>query len=113
MSSLRKPVPEGAVPMGSPVPQVSRWGEQYPNLVEWLTACRYPDGDPRETSTVVISYEQGTFKACLNDRDGKRSLWVSGMTPDDVLGRLEAALGADAQEWRAWRDSGKGRGARR
>lgn len=106
---IRKPLPP------APVREVASascgsWLERWPSICEQLTACQYDDGEFRETATLVLSYEGGTFKAALNDRDNQRSLFVSGDSPDGVLTRLEVHLCQDAQEWRPWKGQRGGRG---
>lgn len=61
----------------------------------------YEDGSERETSTVLVFWDDGLIKAVLNDRAEGRSLWVSGSSILDVLVALEDALQSPMTEWRA------------
>ena len=85
------------------------WGKWYPLLCEFLSSVAWPEGDARITGTVLLLFEEGTFKAWVNDRDGARTAFVSGRTPDDVLAKVEAGLGSDQLDWRTARGKGKGR----
>lgn len=80
-----------------------------PALVEYLTVDRWPGGKARVTSTLMLCFAEDRFRACLNDRDGQRSVWVSGATLDACLDALEAGLQADVLEWRAMKPFRKGR----
>jgi len=72
----------------------------FPTLWGYLSDLRYEDGSPRQTATLMLLAEQGVVKACLNDRDNDRSVWVSGRGVEEALSVLEAALLAGRAEWR-------------
>lgn len=69
-------------------------------LCEYMTAGAWDDGQPRETSTLMVVAEEGLIKCCLNDRALGRSLWRSGATMDAALDALEAALVDPRADWR-------------
>lgn len=73
----------------------------YPVLWQFLTV-KTLDGQPRETSTLTLTVENGTWKAALNDRQNQQSLWVSSSNQAELLSTLELALQDDIQDWRAW-----------
>jgi len=72
----------------------------YPAIWEYLTLTRWDDGRARETSTILFLVEEGTWKACLNDRAGERSLWTSGTSPEGCLRALNDHLVEGDGEWR-------------
>lgn len=75
-----------------------------PALVEFLTCRTWEDGARRETGTVMLLAEHGVFKLWLNDRDADRSLWISGGSVLDLVGRAEEILASGAGEWRMGRE---------
>jgi len=81
-----------------------------PLLHLFLTDDKWDDGAPRVAGTILLFAEGGRYKACLNDRDGGRSVFVSGDSVEAILDALEAGLADDNLEWRAKAPSGgKGR----
>lgn len=81
-----------------------------PGVREMLTETRYPDGSPRQTSTLLVFLEEGIVKCCLNDRDQAQTAWASGGSVADCLGALEAGLQRDSLQWRS---SGPRKGGKR
>lgn len=80
----------------------------YPLLADHLTALTY-DGEPptpRQTSTLLLFAQDGTYRACLRDRQEARCLWVSVVDPNDLLTTLELALSDPTAVWREDRMSG-------
>lgn len=84
-----------------------RMMDKCPRVVEYLTTCRWDDGTPRERSTITLFVEEGKVKAALNDREMKRSLYVSSDTLEDVLGALEEGLADEGADWRVWKTGKK------
>jgi hypothetical protein len=78
----------------------SLFKSRHPALAEYLEVDAWEDGRPRQTSTLLLFLEDGVVKACLNDRDADRALWVSGGSVAGVLESLEAALSGGTGEWR-------------
>lgn len=112
MSFLRKSSEADARRVFSATEEGIVFAEGLPALMEYLTAASYPDGAPRETSTVMLFCDGGVFKACLNDREAQRSLWASGPSFLDALEALEAMLSTGTGEWRQnaqWKGKGKGK----
>lgn len=72
----------------------------YPNLTEYLTAESWDDGKARRTSTLLVFFEAGSLKLCLNDRDSNRSAFFCEGTMADTLARIESALTDGTVEWR-------------
>lgn len=71
-----------------------------PAVVEYLTADKFPDGAARERSVLSIFIEDGRVKACLNDRDGGRTLWRSGDGIEDCVALLDLAITDGTADWR-------------
>jgi hypothetical protein len=90
-----------------------KWRDAHPALSEYLETDEWENGDARSTSTLLLFCDGGGFKACLNDRDANRSLWVTGVSFLDVLEALEGLLASGGGEWRAngpFKGKGRGRG---
>lgn len=85
---------------------VRRWT----NLFHYLADVKWDDGSSRETATLMLVFDSGRLKACINDRAMSRTAWVSGESLEGLFDRLDAGLGADSLEWRAakaWGRKGK------
>jgi len=76
----------------------------FPGIWEYLTRLEYEDGKARQVSTVLIFYEDGAAKVCLNDRDTSQVAWSSGGTIQEALEALEAKLQQGHAEWRVRRE---------
>lgn len=72
----------------------------WPSVHDWLTMVTDDRGVKRQTSSLSVFMDDGTFKAVLNDKDAGRSLFVSGRTLWAALDALEAHLVAGTGEWR-------------
>lgn len=75
----------------------------YSQIVEYLTAAQYPDGTPRERSTLIIVADTQGWRGCLSDKDNKRSLWKTAATVLGLLEAIELALIEDDPT--VWRQS--------
>lgn len=75
--------------------------EKHPDLVEWLTAGTWPDGEARVPGTMLVFAEDGLWKCCLHDRAQSLSCFVSGKTLTECLGAAERACGEGQGEWRS------------
>lgn len=73
---------------------------EFPATWEFLTLEEHDDGAKRERGLVLLLWENGVFKACMQDRDQQRSLWVSGRSPLLALCALEDALSDPTADWR-------------
>jgi len=72
----------------------------YPLLTEHLRDAQYGDGSPRTTSTLLVFFELGVLRLCLNDRDNNRSVFFTGETMEAGLVSLENALAENRVDWR-------------
>jgi hypothetical protein len=101
---------------------VSKWAAtdielsaRCPALVEYLTETITDAGQPRVTSTLLISCEDGLWKLGLTDRAQKGGnfdykLWRSGENLVDALKALDEALQSGRADWRKfpkWSPGGK------
>jgi len=80
-----------------------------PSLVEHMVDVTYDDGALRETSTLTVFIDAGVLKIGLNDRDNRRTLYVSGPDLGAALESLERALKAQTPDWRPWKGADKKR----
>lgn len=82
---------------------------EYPVLYSYLTDTKWEDGNPRETTTVLLCVDAGVLKAWVNDRALARSAWVSADSLQGLFRTLEAKLATNQLEWRLVRKEGKKR----
>lgn len=74
---------------------------EYPMILEHLTATRYPDGQVREPSALIIVADPSGWKGCLSDKDNGRTMWKTAGSVLELLMTLECALlEDDASQWR-------------
>lgn len=76
---------------------------QFPALWEHLTATQYPDGSPRETSSIIIVADHQGWRGCLSDKDNARTMWKTAPSVEELLLVLEE--GAASDDPTAWRQS--------
>lgn len=79
---------------------------RFPRVARLMTATVLPSGQPRQTSTLIIVFEEGLFKGGLRERDRDVSLWQSSSTMDGLLLALEEALARKPVDWRRSQDRG-------
>lgn len=84
--------------------------ELYPLLWTYLTDDTWDDGKPRERSTLMLICEGGVLKVWLNDKALRRSVWVTGESPEDAMGALEQGLRDECLPWRPAAQQGHWRG---
>lgn len=75
-----------------------------PVLVEFLTAAVWPDGQARETGTVLMCWEEGRWKMWLSDKDAGLQCWVSGRTLSELIASAESAIEGTGGDWRVARE---------
>jgi hypothetical protein len=98
--ALKKPGigDDGKRPAGPKKP--AKFGVDYPVLSDYLFESSWEDGTPRQTATMTIMAGPSTgFKAVLNDRAMKRSLWVLADSTDDLFASLELLLADEETPW--------------
>lgn len=82
-------------------------GGTHPLLWEHLSSGIYDDGSSRETSTLSVFVDGGTLKAALNDRQERRSLYVTAHGLRELLDALEVKLEGSDGDWRMWKGGSK------
>ena len=86
------------------------FSEMYPSLVGYLSCDRFDDGSPRQTATLLLFFESGGLKVCLNDRHLSRSAFVTAPNFAEVMDTLESGLTNDTLEWRVKSQQTRGNG---
>ena len=106
---LRKPVVDVGRPDSRGGGATSEYAVLFPRLFEYVTEGAWEDGTPRQTSSLLMFFEDGYWKTCLNDRALGRTLWATGVNPEAAITSLEAALASEAADWRRSSSGRKGR----
>lgn len=81
-------------------------------MVEFLTQAIWEDGKPRVPGTIVLFAEEGSFKACLCDKDSDSVGFVTSPVASALLSAVEGALSADQVDWRRNKARGDRLGSR-
>jgi hypothetical protein len=81
--------------------------KEAPTLAAYLQEDAWPDGDPRQRSSLLIVCEDGVVKGGLIDKDTDCSLWASAKTFWGILEAMEARLTEDVPDWRKKKAYGK------
>jgi len=84
---------------------------QYPHVVDFMRQLAWEDGSRRLAGTILLTVEDGRWKAWLHDNDSKASSWLSGDTLAALFESMEDMLLSGAGEWR--KDRPKAVGGRR
>jgi hypothetical protein len=74
--------------------------QRFPGIIEMIAAVKDGEGKSRRPATLMILFDDGLIKLCMNDRHWEVSAWVSGRNLDAALQALEDGLQADKLEWR-------------
>ena len=100
----REPSTPTGLPPATPL-NYAEFEREYPNLYTHLFDERYEDGTHRQTSTLLFFVERGCLKACLNDRDANKSVFLAAASVADALLALELGLDLGNLEWRQKRSN--------
>lgn len=104
MSGLQRRTPPGrpeAAAVDGVLPVLDEaFVRDYPTLAEFLTRVLWEPGVPREKGSVFVFYEDGVFKACLNDKDSLQVAFTSSTTFTGLWKALEKGLKANSLDWR-------------
>lgn len=73
--------------------------QSYPTLFDFLSLTGVA-GAARKTGTLLIFFEDGRVKACLNDRDGGYYAFLSADAFAGLLEALDKALKDGGLDWR-------------
>jgi len=85
---------------GLPAAQPDGWLEFYPGLQAFLVQTKWEDGAARLTGTLMLVAEGGRYKVWVHDRDGKRSVWLSGDSVEQVTQHAEDVVSGGPADWR-------------
>lgn len=104
---MKRPTSAPGAPGGKAAP-ADDLAALFPLLAEHLTSTSYDDDPPtaRQTSTLLIFAQDGSYRACLRDRQEQRCLWIAAREWGELLPVLEEALGDPDAVWRDDRLSG-------
>jgi hypothetical protein len=83
------------------------WSKWWPNVVEFLSMPRWPDGSLRETGTLLLFSEGGSWKCCAHDRDTGEKAFLASRTPEELLSVLDKGLETGQMDWRPDKARGK------
>lgn len=87
---------------GSPIPEAEggEWLENYPNLVEFLTATRYTDPPgPRRPGSMFIGTRFKLWTMILKCPNEGVQLRVEGVTPERLFHAAETFLATPGTPW--------------
>ena len=73
-------------------------------LAEFLCASSFEDGSVRARGTLLVFFEGGRWKLCLNDKAEGQVGFLSAMSLHDVLGEANESLIKDGIDWRVKRE---------
>jgi len=98
--SILKRSPKPGQQSKEPAAPSDGWLEFYAGLQEFLTMTAWEDGARRETGTLMLVAEGGLWKLWIHDRDGKRSVWISGLSVELVTQKAEDIVTGGPADWR-------------
>lgn len=81
----------------------SVFAKKYPATTEFLSLEEWEPGQARTRGTITVFWEEGTFKAALNDRDGEEVAFVSKTTFTGLLDAIEKGFIKGDHDWRSTR----------
>lgn len=99
----RRPSSEPTEKMASGVPLEETdkaFAKAYPALAEFLSLESWDEKTTRERGTVTVFWEEGSFKASVNDRDGGRVAFVTKTVFTELLAHVDKGLSGDTLDWR-------------
>lgn len=88
------------------------FAKKYPALAEFLSLEEWDAETPRTRGTLTVFWEDGGWKAAINDRDAELVAFVAKRTFAELLGAIEKGLVADSLDWRGGRPKGSGKRSR-
>lgn len=77
-----------------------KFAAQYPALYAYLTETQLESGKARQTATLVVFTEDGSWKCTLIERQYDLQLWDTSGSFLGLLDALEAKLLSDDPGWR-------------
>jgi len=88
------------------------FAKKYPALAEFLALEQWDQETPRQRGTLTLFFEDGAFKASVNDRDSESVAFVTKGSFQALLESVEKGLAQSTLDWRGWSKKGK-QGARK
>lgn len=76
------------------------FAKKYPALAEFLSLEAWDEKTERVRGTISVFWEDGSFKASVNDRDADQVAFVSKGTFSGLLESIEKGLQSDSLDWR-------------
>lgn len=73
----------------------------FPHVLEFISACVWPDASARSPGTVTLFTQDGRWKIVLNDKNTGECCFVSGETLDEAFVSAESVLEGGGGDWRA------------
>lgn len=86
------------------------FAKKHPALAEFLSLEEWEPGQARERGTITLFWEEGTFKACVSNRDSQEVAFVTKRTFAGLLEAIEKGLATDSLDWRGGQRKGSGKG---
>lgn len=91
----------GEYSAGTAPPADPKFAEGNPATWEYLSMAVDEAGHQLRRMTITIFVEGGAWKASCNDRDNRRTGWVSSSTFVGLWKAIEAGLASDKLDWRS------------
>lgn len=88
----------------------SVFAKAYPALAEFLSLEAWSETEARERGTITLFWEDGAFKASINNRDSEEVAFVCKKAFKTLLETIEKGLATDSLDWRKSFARGKGKG---
>lgn len=73
----------------------------HPHVFAFMAQTRWEDNTIRETGTLTVFVQDGTWKMAINDRDANRSAFIAAANWTQLLATLEEKLEDGTLDWRA------------
>lgn len=97
--ALRRESPNGSLVRGSAAADVD-FRRDYAVLADYLESTVWEDGSPRQSATLLVFCEDGSYKACVSDRAQGRVSFFSATTFAGLLHEVEQGLAGGGADWR-------------
>jgi len=91
---------EKVTELDDPVLLITEEADTFPALLEFLSACRWPDGKKRKPGSITLFVDQGRIKVALNDRDQDLVCFVTLNGLGGLFDALELVLSEGSGDWR-------------
>lgn len=112
MKRISVPAPDPSDPRkGAAADPLTVMFERFPDLMRFMVATRYDDGEARQTGWFQVKVFNAQWQVVLKDRDSGLQLSCLAPTIDDALALAEIMLKSDKAPWEVdpWASKGKGR----